>query len=166
MGSVGGWGVTASADVVECIIAVELRYRHRMRLDPIDCRKRMDSSMFGVLGTVDPDRGTHLVPVVFAVSGDELVVPIDAVKPKETRQLRRISNLRLDARASLVVDQRSDDWTELWWVRADLGFLGTEDYADGWPSRLANRYPQYRETGTVGSLLLFTIRSLSGWAAA
>ena len=55
-----------------------------MRLDSIDCRKRMDSSMFGVLGTVDPDRGTHLVPVVFAVSGDELVVPIDAVKPKET----------------------------------------------------------------------------------
>ena len=86
--------------------------------------------------------------------------------PKETRQLRRISNLRSDARASLVVDHRSDDWTELWWVRADLGFLGTEDYADGWRSRLANRYPQYREAGTVGSLLLFTIRSLSGWAAA
>ena len=137
-----------------------------MRLDSIDCRKRMDSSMFGVLGTVDPDRGTHLVPVVFAVSGDELVVPIDAVKPKATRQLRRIGNLRSDARASLVVDHRSDDWTELWWVRADLGFLGTEDYTDGWRSRLANRYPQYREPGTVRSLLLFTIRSLSGWAAA
>jgi PPOX class probable F420-dependent enzyme len=136
-----------------------------MRLDSIDCRKRMDSSMFGVLGTVDPDRGTHLVPVVFAVLGDELVVPIDTVKPKETTQLRRISNLRSDARASLVVDQRSDDWTELWWVRADLGFLGTEDSADGWRSRLANRYPQYRETGTVDSFLLFTIRSLSGWAA-
>jgi PPOX class probable F420-dependent enzyme len=117
------------------------------------------------LGTVDSERGTHLVPVVFAVSGDELVVPIDAVKPKETRQLRRISNLRSDAMASLLVDHRSDDWTELWWVRADLGFVGTRDYAGGWPSRLRIRYPQYREAGTVGSLLLFTIRSLSGWAA-
>ena len=136
-----------------------------MRMDPIECRKRMDSSMFGVLGTVDPDRGTHLVPVVFAVSGDELVVPIDAVKPKGTGQLRRISNLGSDARASLLVDHRSDDWAELWWVRADLGFVGTEDYADGWPSRLGKRYPQYREAGTVGSLLLFTIRSLGGWAA-
>jgi PPOX class probable F420-dependent enzyme len=125
----------------------------------------MDSSMFGVLGTVDPDRGTHLVPVVFAVSGDQLVVPIDAVKPKGTKQLRRIRNLRSDARASLVVDHRSDDWSDLWWVRADLGFLGTEDYADGWTSRLAIRYPPYREAGTVDSLLLFTIRSLSGWAA-
>ena len=137
-----------------------------MRLDSIDCQKRMDSSMFGVLGTVDPDRGTHVVPVVFAVSGDELVVPIDAVKPKETSQLRRISNLGFDARASLVVDHRSDDWTELWWVRADLEFLGTQDYTDGWPTLLANRYPQYREAGTVVSLLLFTIRSLSGWTAA
>jgi PPOX class probable F420-dependent enzyme len=137
-----------------------------MRIDPIDCRKRMGSALFGVLGTVDPDRGTHLVPVVFAFSGDEVVVPIDAVKPKETTQLRRISNLRSDARASLVVDHRSDDWTELWWVRADLLFLGTKDYADGWPSRLANRYPQYREEGTVDSLLVFTILSLSGWSAA
>jgi PPOX class probable F420-dependent enzyme len=126
----------------------------------------MESSLFGVLGTVDPDRGTHLVPVVFAVSGEELVVPIDAVKPKQTGQLRRISNLRSDARASLIVDYRSDDWTELWWVRADLRFLTSEDYAAGWPSRLANRYPQYREVGTVDSLLLFAIQSLSGWAAA
>lgn len=126
----------------------------------------MESSLFGVLGTIDPDRGTHLVPVVFAVSGDKLVVPIDAVKPKQTGQLRRISNLHSDARASLIVDYRSDDWAELWWVRADLRFLTTEDYADGWPSRLANRYRQYREVGTVDSLLLFAIRSLSGWAAA
>ena len=140
-------------------------YRRCMRMDPIDCRKRMDSSSFGVLGTVDPDRGTHVVPVVFAVFHDELVVPIDSVKPKKSRQLRRINNLRLDARASLVVDHRSEDWTELWWVRADLGFVGTEDYGDGWPQRLANRYPQYREAGTVGSLLLFRIRNLSGWAA-
>lgn len=125
----------------------------------------MDSSLFGVLGTVDPDRGTHLVPVVFALSGGELAVPIDTVKPKKAKRLRRISNLRSDARASLVVDHRSDDWTELWWVRADLGFLGTTDDADGWLSRLANRYPQYREEGTVDSLLVFTIRSLSGWSA-
>ncbi|MGI9529383.1 MAG: TIGR03668 family PPOX class F420-dependent oxidoreductase, partial [Acidimicrobiia bacterium] len=87
------------------------------------------------------------------------------VKPKKAMRLRRISNLRSDARASLVVDHRSDDWTELWWVRADLGFLGTNEDADGWLSRLANRYPQYREEGTVDSLLVFTIRSLSGWSA-
>lgn len=135
-------------------------------MDPHDCRKRLDSSVFGVLGTVDSDRGTHLVPVVFAVSGDQLVVPIDVVKPKESVQLRRIRNLRSDARASLLVDHRSDYWTELWWVRADLGFLGTESCSDGWLSHLAERYPQYHEAGTVSSLLLFTIRSLSGWAAA
>jgi PPOX class probable F420-dependent enzyme len=137
-----------------------------MRMNPIDCRKRLNSSMFGVLGTVDPDSGTHLVPVVFAVSGSDLVVPIDTVKPKAATQLRRVSNLRTDARASLIVDHRSDDWTELWWVRADLGFAGMMVYSDEWASRLVSRYPQYRPAGAVESLLMFTIRSMSGWTAA
>ena len=50
-----------------------------MRLNSTLCLNRLNSARFGVLATVDPDRGTHLVPVVFAVAGDELVVPIDSV---------------------------------------------------------------------------------------
>jgi PPOX class probable F420-dependent enzyme len=137
-----------------------------MRMEPVECQKRLDSSRFGVLGTVDPDRGTHLVPVVFAVSGSEIVVPLDSVKPKAAKQLRRVGNLRSDGQASLLVDHRSDDWAELWWVRADLGFVGTRSYAGDWPSLLAGRYEQYRTAGTIESLLLFSIRSLSGWTAA
>lgn len=75
-----------------------------MRIDSTDCRKHVASASFGVLGTLDSDRGTHLVPVVFAVRGDELVIPVDGVKPKRTKRLRRIDNLRANARASLLVD--------------------------------------------------------------
>jgi PPOX class probable F420-dependent enzyme len=137
-----------------------------MRTDPTECLKRLDTAMFGVLGTVDPDRGTHLVPVVFAVADDELVVPIDTVKPKETMRLHRVRNLIMDPRASLLVDHRADKWSELWWVRADLGFSGTVAVETDWLSRLADKYPQYQAAGTVESLLLFDVVSMRGWAAA
>ncbi len=116
-----------------------------------------------MLGSVDGVRGVHLVPVVFVVSGDELVIPIDSVKPKTGNRLRRIDNLEADGRASLLVDHTSDDWTELWWVRADLEFVGSLEPAEPWLSLLASKYPQYRNRSTIDSLLLFTIGSVRGW---
>jgi PPOX class probable F420-dependent enzyme len=130
-----------------------------------DCLALMDSASFAVLGTVDADRGTHLVPVVFAVHGDELVVPIDTVKPKGDKRLRRVENLLADRRASLLIDHRDDDWSELWWVRVDLEFDGMERPADSWRSRLGIKYSQYRSEGTIDALLMFTIRSILGWTA-
>lgn len=134
-------------------------------MDSTDCLMRLDSAPFGVLGTLDSERGTHLVPVVFAIRSDDLVIPIDVVKPKRTKQLRRISNLCADPRASLLVDHRDADWDALWWVQVDLEFSGTGDLA-GWRSRLAGKYPQYGPPDTIDSLLLFTIRSMRGWSAA
>lgn len=116
-----------------------------------------------MLGTVDGARGVHLVPVVFVVSGNELVVPIDSLKPKSSRRLRRVDNLQADGRASIVVDHASDDWSELWWIRADLEFVGSLDPEEPWLALLASKYPQYRNRSTIDSLLLFTIGSVRGW---
>ena len=137
-----------------------------MRMDSTDCLIHLESAAFGVLGTLDPDRGTHLVPVVFAVRGDELVIPIDAVKPKRTKLLRRIDNLRADARASLLVDHRDAEWGRLWWVQVDLEFNGNAEPISRWRSVLAGKYRQYGPAETIDSLLLFTIRSTRGWTAA
>jgi PPOX class probable F420-dependent enzyme len=117
-----------------------------------------------VLGTVDPRRGVHLVPVVFALVGDRLAVPIDDVKPKRSTRLRRLMNLEGDPRASLLADGRSDDWDALWWVRADLTFTGVED-PDSWQSALAARHGEYRAEGSVHAVLAFRIDGLVGWAA-
>ncbi|MGI9667672.1 MAG: pyridoxamine 5'-phosphate oxidase family protein [Acidimicrobiia bacterium] len=136
-----------------------------MQLNHSECRERLEVSPFGVLGTVDSNRGTHLVPVVFAVSGDELVVPIDTVKPKGTKQLRRVRNLQSDSRASILIDHQSTDWNELWWVRADLEFRGVVANEDAWQTRLAMRYPQYSDPVTIDSLLHFALDSITGWAA-
>ena len=126
---------------------------------------RLASASFGVLGTVDSERGTHLVPVVFATRDDELVIPIDTVKPKGTNRLRRTENLRADSRASLLLDHRDADWRALWWVQIDLEFKGSTKLTTVWRSALAGKYPQYGPANTIDLLLLFTIRSTRGWKA-
>ncbi len=135
-----------------------------MRLTTPDCWDRLTNATFGVLGTVDAAIGVHLVPVVFAVRGETLAVPIDRVKPKASPRLRRITNLEQDSRASFLVDHRSSDWAELWWVRADMIFIGSVD-PDEWLPDLAERYPLYTSTSSVATLITFTIDSLSGWQA-
>jgi PPOX class probable F420-dependent enzyme len=134
-------------------------------MDSTDCLMYLEAASFGVLGTSDPYRGTHLVPVVFAFQGDELVIPIDSVKPKGTKRLRRVDNLRTDSRASLLIDHRDADWGALWWVRVDLEFNGSAEPEAGWRSALARKYAQYVPAHTIDSLLLFTICGMRGWRA-
>jgi PPOX class probable F420-dependent enzyme len=136
-----------------------------MRMDSTDCLMYLGSASFGVLGTVDLHHGTHLVPVVFAFRDDELVIPIDSVKPKGKNRLRRVDNLRADSRASFLVDHRDTDWGELWWVRVDLEFNGNAEPEASWRSALASKYPQYRPEQTIDALLLFTICAMRGWRA-
>jgi len=72
------------------------------------------------LATVRPDGAPHLVPVVFAVEvaadGDRVHLAVDA-KPKRTRNLQRLVNLRAEPRCALLVDHYADDWSRLWWGR-------------------------------------------------
>lgn len=135
-----------------------------MRLTEGECRNRLMDATFGVLGTVDAATGVHLVPVVFAIRGDTLAVPIDRVKPKASTRLRRITNLELDSRASLLVDHRSSDWDQLWWVRADMACIGSVD-PDAWLAALGERYPLYTSASSIATVITFTIDSLSGWDA-
>jgi PPOX class probable F420-dependent enzyme len=134
-----------------------------VHLDRSACTSRLAEADFGVLGTVDAERGVHLVPVVFVIVDGRLAVPIDSVKPKSTTLLRRATNVTRDPRASLLVDHRSDDWHQLWWVRADLRAARPGDEA--WREALAHKYPTYRRTGTVIDVMAFDIVTLTGWTA-
>ena len=134
-----------------------------MRLDRSTCISRLVEADFGVLGTVDAERGVHLVPVVFVIVDGRLTIPIDSVKPKSTTRLRRASNVTRDPRASLLVDHRSDDWQQLWWVRADLKAARLGD--ELWREALAHKYPTYRQVGTVIDVMAFDIVTLTGWSA-
>lgn len=86
-----------------------------MKID--DEIERFSSARRAMLSTINPDGTPHLVPIVFARVGDHLVSAIDW-KPKTTRALQRLENIRADPAVGLIVDNYDDDWDKLWWVRA------------------------------------------------
>ena len=138
-----------------------------MKLTPELARERLAAQDHGVLATVHPERGVDTIPVVFAVDGDLLGIPIDRVKPKASTRLQRQDNLDHDPRASLLVQHwDAADWSKLWWARATLR---AEPDADGTHARklsalLATRYPHYADE-PFERILVMRIVAVSGWSA-
>ena len=97
------------------------------------------------LATVGGPGSPHLVPVTFAVAGDRIYSAVDA-KPKTTRDLRRLRNIRADPRVAVLADHYDEDWSRLWWARADgrAAILDAAGDMAGPIALLAERYPQYR----------------------
>ncbi len=120
------------------------------------------------LATVDAAGRPHLVPIAFAVTGNEIFSAVDA-KPKRTTSLRRLENVRANPQVALLADHYDDsDWDALWWVRADgtARVLEAEDVeARSGLALLAERYPQYRVQPPRGPVLAIAVGRWSGWRA-
>ena len=139
-----------------------------MRLAEDEARARLAAHDHGTFCTVHVVRGVDAVPVVYVVDEDGyLGVPVDRVKPKASSRLQRERNLEADPRATLLVEHWDrDDWSQLWWVRAELRWQGAAGAGRANPlaARLASRYPQYRDEPFFRVLVL-RIVGLAGWAA-
>lgn len=131
-----------------------------------EARARFATAPVARLATADAAGRPHLVPVAFAVAGDTIYSAVDA-KPKRTRALRRLANVRENPAVSLLVDHwDEDDWGALWWARADGRgrVLGAGDpEARRAAELLRERYPRQRDAGEV---LAVEVERWSGWAAA
>ena len=140
-----------------------------MRLSDDEALARLTTHDHGVLATVHATRGADAVPCVYAVVDRFLGVPVDRVKPKASLRLQREANLDGDPRATLLVDHWDrDDWSQLWWVRAELVRLadGDPDVAaavSGLAEALAARYHQYRDL-PFERVLVFRLGALVGWS--
>jgi Pyridoxamine 5'-phosphate oxidase len=138
-----------------------------MKLAPDEALARLTVHDHAILCTVHPERGVDAVPVVYSVDVDGYVgVPIDLVKPKASLRLQRLRNLELDPRATLLIEHWDrNDWTRLWWVRAELRWQpGAADRASSLAAQLAERYEQYRDQPFAGILVL-QIVAITGWSA-
>lgn len=131
-----------------------------MRLDVMDAWILLRTSDHGVLATVHPERGVDAVPVVFAVDGEQVVVPVDTVKAKSTTRLQRLINLAQDPRCVLLVDFYDADWSRLWWVRVHA----TASIIDGRHDSLL-AFDQYRADGAVEASIVLTPTLVTGWQA-
>jgi PPOX class probable F420-dependent enzyme len=109
----------------------------------------------------------HLVPVTFAVlpvpGGERIAFVVDD-KPKSTTRLRRLENIAAQPAVCLLVDVYDDDWTRLWWARADgtATVLPADDEA---VDALAARYPAYVEKRPGGPVVSIDVTAWTGWAA-
>jgi PPOX class probable F420-dependent enzyme len=135
-------------------------------LDAEDARRRFATARVARLATVPGDGQPHLVPVVFAVEGDTVLIAVDA-KPKRHRALKRLANIADNPAVTLLVDHYDDDWAALWWVRADGSATVTDDEAVLGRARdaLGARYPQHREQPPEGPAIVVEIRRWTGWSA-
>jgi PPOX class probable F420-dependent enzyme len=135
-------------------------------LDLAEARARFRSSPVAVLSTADVSGRPHVVPVVFALSGDSLWTAVDH-KPKSSRHLRRLRNIRANPAVSLLVHHYADDWTSLWWVRADgQAVVLDEPAAMAAPiDHLVAKYPQYQAIRPAGPVIEVTVTHWTGWAA-
>jgi PPOX class probable F420-dependent enzyme len=127
-------------------------------------RGRFDVARVARLATADDFGHPHLVPVVYAVDGAVIHSAVDA-KPKSSTALRRLANIAANPQVSLLVDYYDDDWTHLWWARAD-GRARVHDDGSAAIRALAQRYPQYREAPPDGPFIAITVERWSGWSAA
>jgi PPOX class probable F420-dependent enzyme len=133
-----------------------------------EARRLFSDARVARLATVDPSGRPHLVPITFAAAGDLVFSAVDA-KPKRTTALRRLENIRRNARVALLADHYEDaDWGALWWVRAD-GAARVLERGDAQARRgielLAERYGQYRATPPGGPVLEIAVERWSGWRA-
>ena len=136
-----------------------------MRYSAEESRSLALAQRVGRLATVSEDGGPHLVPVTFAVSGGFVVIGIDE-KPKTTLDLKRLRNIRRDPRVALCWDRYDEDWSRLWWVRAD-GIASVAEHGQSWArawETLNGKYEQYRHAAHAGPVIMVAVTKWSGWA--
>jgi PPOX class probable F420-dependent enzyme len=136
----------------------------------IDPAALFAQSPVAMLATVGPNGAPHLVPVVFAVNTDRdqpvVYTAVDA-KRKSTTRLQRLNNIEANPRVSMLVDHYDEDWTQLWWVRADgdaeIHHSGDE-MASGY-AMLRRKYPQYQRIALDGPVVTVAVSRWSAWQA-
>ncbi|MGC5166403.1 TIGR03668 family PPOX class F420-dependent oxidoreductase [Luteimicrobium sp. DT211] len=137
-----------------------------MRLDEATCRDRLGAARHAHLATTGSDGQPRVVPVTFALVGDELVTAVDQ-KPKTTTRLRRLRDIAENPRVAVLADRYDDDWARLWWVRADgVAAVETEGPArEAALAALANRYAQYVADPPRGPVVRIRVERWTGWSA-
>ncbi|MDA3656538.1 TIGR03668 family PPOX class F420-dependent oxidoreductase [Mycobacterium xenopi] len=131
-----------------------------------DPKARFAQAPVARLATVTPGGMPHVVPVVFALRDDVVYTAVDA-KPKTTQRLQRLANIECNPQVSLLVDEYRDDWSQLWWVRADgtAAIYREGDVVHTGYRLLRAKYPQYQFVSLDGPVITVAVQHWSSWQA-
>lgn len=130
-----------------------------------EARRRFASARVARLTTVSVQGRPHVVPCTFAVDGDLIYTAVDH-KPKSTTNLQRLRNIRAHPRVAMLADHYDEDWSALWWVRADgdASILEAEAAMAGPIDLLVARYHQYEAQRPAGPVIVIRVDRWAGWS--
>ncbi|HXD81375.1 MAG TPA: TIGR03668 family PPOX class F420-dependent oxidoreductase [Candidatus Acidoferrum sp.] len=133
-------------------------------MEQAEARRRLAGSKVAHLATLSAEGRPHVVPIVFALEADTLYFAVDS-KPKKTTKLARLKNIAANPAVSVLVDHYEDDWTKLWWVRADGAARVVTDDTEAQRALdlLAKRYAQHAAERPAGPVVAIHIDRVTGW---
>jgi PPOX class probable F420-dependent enzyme len=139
--------------------------RRRLSERP-DLHRRVTAARVGRLATVDSDGHPHLVPVCFVAIADVIYSAIDD-KPKRGGPLRRLANISATGRASLLIDEYAEDWSQLWWIRLDGAARIVNDPIEAQRAitALIGKYRQYEQHPPRGPVIAIEVARHNAWSA-
>jgi PPOX class probable F420-dependent enzyme len=129
-------------------------------------REVVTTARVGRLATITPEQDPHLVPICFVLDGDVLYSAVDE-KPKRSRRLQRLENVRAHPEVVILVDHYEEDWSLLWWVRlrGKGRILEHGSECDRALRLLAEKYEQYRQRPPSAPVLAIRVEEWRGWSA-
>ncbi|TMK33529.1 MAG: TIGR03668 family PPOX class F420-dependent oxidoreductase [Actinobacteria bacterium] len=139
-------------------------------MDRDEAVRRLTGAKVGSIATVRPDGSPHVVPFVFAALDEDDALRIYWCvddKPKRSRELQRLVNIRAHPAVEVEVNRYDDDWTELWWVRASglAREVTAVEEGERALAALAAKYPPYAEHPPSGPIIAIQVDRVTGWAA-
>ena len=112
----------------------------------------LHNSRIARLATVDPENNQpYVVPVVFAVDGNNIFIPIDdKTKRVNSNQLKRVKNIQKNPNISFLIDTYDDkDWNNLSYLMIQgkariANMVNDTDIIEKAHFLLSNKYLQYK----------------------
>jgi PPOX class probable F420-dependent enzyme len=139
-----------------------------MRLETLPewARELLAAERVGRLAYLDADDRPRVLPITFAVAGDEVWSAIDE-KPKRTAEPARVRYLRRRPEGALLVDVYDDDWSRLAWLQllGRIDVVAVESSPEA-VAALAAKYEPYARRTPPGPLLRLTVERTLEWRAA
>lgn len=127
----------------------------------------VDSAQVGRIASLDTLGAPHVAPVCYVLDGVERLYWIVDNKPKASRDLKRLKNIRSNPRVAMLVDYYTEDWLTLWWIRVDGSARIVTDDAEHLRAvdLLSRKYWQYAGDPPSGPSIAIDIQRWRSWRA-
>lgn len=119
--------------------------------------KFIDSRRVGRLATADALGSPHAIPICYAFDGVCVYSALDLKSKRvEGRQLKRVRNIIENPQVALVVDDYSEDWSQLAYVliQGTAAILQDGEEQARAESILRDKYPQYEKLLEPGCTII------------